>query len=220
MARSEGSGFTALGLAAVADLAAVEAAVGELVRAGAPALVVGLAAAGLLTAARAVAAAGVPTGTVLGVVLTAVWAVAVAGAGVALGLAGAERILGGARRLREPLPVVGALGGAETRRLVVRGGVSGFGLSVFGPSSRGGALGNGTPRPVRFEGGPERRAGSAGGRERASAAGGAATAAGEESAAGPAGATTRAGAGAATGLEGGGGFDASTCDGGSRPATS
>lgn len=86
-------------------------------------------------------------------------------------------MLGGARRLREPVPLVGRLGGADTRRLDARGGVSGFGFSGLGASSRGGTLGNGTPRPVRLEA-PDRRAGSAGGRERASD-GGAVTSTGD-----------------------------------------
>lgn len=117
--------------------------------------------------------------------------------------------------MREPLPDVGALGGADTLRLVVRGGVSGLGLRVFGPSSRGGALGNGTPRPVRFDGGPERRAGKAGGRERVSALCGADTAAGFDAAG-----SVVTGLATAMGLDGGGGLASSTCDGGSRPATS
>ncbi len=157
---------------------------------------------------------------------------------VAAGLAGAGRMLGGARLVREPLALVGALGGAETRRLVVRGGVSGFGFSVFGASSRGGTLGRGTPRPVRLEGGPERRCGRAGGRDRVSgarAASGAVTAdvlgaVGSERASDSTGAAATAvdglfgtGAGAA----GAGAFgadpagrDGSGTGGGSSPATS
>lgn len=124
-------------------------------------------------------------------------ACAVASPWPATGLAGADNMLGGARRLRDPLALVGALGGAETRRADVFGGVSGFGLRVFGPSSRGGTLGSGTPRPVRFEGGPERRAGKAGGRDRASAARGASTALASVIEAGSAGRDRLGGLGAA-----------------------
>lgn len=79
----------------------------------------------------------------------------------------AGTMLGGARRTREPL-CDEMLGGAETRLLDVLGGVSGFGDRFTG-SSRGGTLGNGTPREVRL-GALDRRAGSAGGREGDSAA--------------------------------------------------
>lgn len=152
----------------------------------------------------------------------------VGGAGVTalvVGLDGADKMLGGARRVREPLALVGALGGADTRRAEVRGGVRGFGLSVLGPSSRGGTLGKGTPRPVRFEGGPLRRGGSAGGRERVSASRGASTweagGAGREreGALGVAIGLLAADGVAAFGAEPAG-LDGSGTGGGSRPATS
>lgn len=138
----------------------------------------------------------------------------------------AGTMLGGARRTREPL-CDEMLGGAETRLLDVLGGVSGFGDRFTG-SSRGGTLGNGTPREVRL-GALDRRAGSAGGREGDSAAReeercaeeerGVEEECGEE---GDGGAADRTGGGVErTGAERtGGGATLEGSSGGSSPATS
>lgn len=243
--RRAGDGLAMAALATLGAAAlAVEAAAVRALAAVALGFVAIAAAAGPGLAIGPRATDGLPAGSVFGAVLGAGWLVfGAAGEASTAGFTGAERMLGGARRVREPLPDVGALGGADTLRLVVRGGVSGLGLRVLGPSSRGGALGNGTPRPVRFDGGPERRAGKAGGRERSSAVRGAETEAGDDAAADGTGAAvagdglgaTAAGFGAARpattglaatglaaarGFDGGGGLATSTCDGGSRPATS
>lgn len=169
-------------------------------------------------------------GAAAGAAVDAAVAAGLAGAALlVVGLAGAVRMLGGARRVREPFPLVGALGGADTLRADVRGGVSGLGLSVLGDSSRGGTLGSGTPRAVRFDGGPERLTGSAGGRERFSA-GFCASASGGDTSRERTGALGAADFGAGGGLLGGGngprgadlvaGREGSGAAGGSMPATS